>query len=175
MVWMGLHMWAVQCCAGCELYSVMLCVSYVVLWCVCCCVWMLWCVGVSMFLCVLHCGVQVLLCISSVVLFKLYSVVVYVIYESIILDDVCVCTFVWTHVWCVHKGIRDASYLLCVSHCVLHSSIQLYKVSMSEHFFCFVVHMTHIAFIFMFSWASCCIYISCAPAYYYCLLCTRLN
>lgn len=54
---------------------------------------MLWCVGVSMFLCVLHCGVQVLLCISSVVLFKLYSVVVYVIYESIILDDVCVCTF----------------------------------------------------------------------------------
>lgn len=137
MVWMGLHMWAVQCCAGCELYSVMLCVSYVVLWCVCCCVWMLWCVGVSMFLCVLHCGVQVLLCISSVVLFKLYSVVVYVIYESIILDDVCVCTFVWTHVWCVHKGIRDASYLLCVSHCVLHSSIQLYKVSMSEHFFFF--------------------------------------
>ena len=122
---MGLHMWAVLCCAvlccaGCELYSVMLCVSYVMLWCVCC-VWVLWCEGVSTSLCMLHCGAQVLLYISSVV---------YVIYESGILDDVCVCTFVWTHILCVHKGIMDASYLLCVSHCVLHSSIQLHKVTM---------------------------------------------
>lgn len=50
-------------CAGCELYSVMLCVSYVVL---CACV-VCECLGVSVSLCVLHCGVQVLLCISSVV------------------------------------------------------------------------------------------------------------
>lgn len=174
MVWMGLHMWAVQCCAGCELYSVMLCVSYVVLWCVCCCVWMLWCVGVSMFLCVLHCGVQVLLCISSVVLFKLYSVVVYVIYESI---RWCVCVYIHvnTRIMCAQRYYGCIIFAMCFPLCTAlkHPALQS-KYEWAFFFFC-VVHMTHIAFIFMFSWASCCIYISCAPAYYYCLLCTRLN
>ena len=84
------------CCAGGELYSVMLCVSYVVLWCVCC-VWVLWCEGVSMSLCVLHCGVQVLLYISSVV---------YVIYESVR--------------WCVCVHLCEHSYYVCTKVLWMH-------------------------------------------------------